>query len=245
MNVAGFVIHLERAEARRANVQEIIDSCPVPASIQRAADGRSLSAGEIARFYRGRIHSPRYPFELRNGEVATFMSHRSCWRRLLDERLDAALVMEDDIRIGGGEFADALALALEHVESLGCIQFATRPPRTRCRRVGEVSRPGMPELLEPLVVPLGMRAQLVSRAAAERLLAATSRIDRPIDTFLQLRETSGVRVFTTWPSGVSEVSSELGGSTIHSRRKRELWLKREWDRFVYAQQMRRLPAETG
>ena len=90
----------------------------------------------------------------------------------------------------------------------------------------------MPELLEPLVVPLGMRAQLVSRAAADRLPAATGRIDRPVDTFLQLRETSGVRVFTAWPTGVSEISSELGGSTIHSRRKRELWLKREWDRFA-------------
>ena len=144
---------------------------------------------------------------------------------MLDERLDAALVMEDDIRIGGGEFADAPAL--EHVGSLGCIQFATRPPRTRCRRVREVSGPGMPELLEPLVVPLGMRAQLVSRAAADRLLAATGRIDRPVDTFLQLRETSGVKVFTTWPSGVPEVSSELGGSTIHTKRKRELWLKRK------------------
>ena len=95
----------------------------------------------------------------------------------------------------------------------------------------EVSRPSMPELLELLVVPLGMCAQLVSRAAADRLLAATSRIDRSVDTFLQLRETSGARVFTAWPSGVSEVSSELGGSTIHSRRKRELWLKREWGSF--------------
>ena len=83
MNVAGFVIHLERAEARRANVQEIIDSCRVPASIQRSADGQNLSAGEIARFYCRRIHDPRYPFELRNGEIATFMSHRragsGCW----------------------------------------------------------------------------------------------------------------------------------------------------------------------
>ena len=119
MNVAGYVIHLERAEARRANVQEIVDSCPAPASVQCAVDGRRLSSDEIASFCRRRIHDPRYPFELRNGEVATFMSHRACWRRMLDERLDAALVMEDDIRVGGGKFADALAFALKHVESLG------------------------------------------------------------------------------------------------------------------------------
>ena len=153
MNVAGFVIHLERAEARRANVGEIISSCPVPASIQCAADGQSLSTDEITRFYRRQIHSPHYPFELRNGEIALFMSHRACWQRMLDERLDAALGMEDDIRLGGARFADAMALALEHVESLGFIQFATRPLRPPYRKVGKASRSGMPDLLESSVRP--------------------------------------------------------------------------------------------
>ena len=240
MNVKAFVIHLERAVARRANVEEIIGACPVLAEIQLATDGQCLPSEEIARVYVPGIHCPIYPFRLRAGEVAIFISHRACWQKVLDENLDAALILEDDIRIEPETFADTFRWACEHVEALGYIQFATRPLRTKHRTLRLYPAPSASKICEPFVVPLRAHAQIVSAESASRLLASTSRIDRPVDTFLQLRTITGQRVFTMCPSGISEISSGIGGSTIHSKEKRENWLEREWSRFVYRLKVRRL-----
>ena len=48
------------------------------------------------------------------------------------------------------------------------------------------SRRGALALLRPHAPPLRAIGQIVSREAAERLLAATAPFDRPVDTFLQM-----------------------------------------------------------
>ena len=53
---------------------------------------------------------------------------------------------------------------------------------------------------------------------AERLLAASVRFDRPVDTWLQMRWVHGVDILSVWPTGVGEASGDLGGSTQKKRR---------------------------
>ncbi|MCE2523670.1 MAG: hypothetical protein J4F49_10720 [Rhodobacteraceae bacterium] len=73
----------------------------------------------------------------------------------------------------------------------------------------------------------------MSRTAAERLLEATQRIDRPIDCFLQ-------SIYSVIPSGVGEISQELGGSTIHAKDQQVSWAEREFKRFAYWMKVRRM-----
>jgi GR25 family glycosyltransferase involved in LPS biosynthesis len=88
-------------------------------------------------------------------------------------------------------------------------------------------------IIEPLPVGLGMVAQLVSRDAARKLLAATRKFDRPVDTTVQMFWVTGVRPLAVQPGGVEEISSKLGGSTIKRKKSALDKLGREILRPLY------------
>src|SRR5690606_24624421 len=97
MKIEGFIIHLARARSRRGQVDELLQHLPVPARILEAVDGQSLPAAELSAVYRRHLHEPPYPFGLRAGEIACFLSHRKAWKEIVKRDLDAALVLEDDV----------------------------------------------------------------------------------------------------------------------------------------------------
>ena len=233
MKTTAYIIHLERSVNRDENLARMVSGCPVPAQVQAATDGRRLSNAEINEVYVRRLHRPVYPFELRRTEIGIFLSHRACWKRLLDEGGDAALIMEDDIGLNDN-FLTGFGLAMQHIGALQFIQFPVRKVRTSVIAspiAEEVS--GSVRILEPYVVPLGACAQLVSSAAAERLLRVTEKFDRPIDCLFQLRNVTGQPIFSVVPSGVGEISCVLGGSTIHVKDRQISWADRELRRFTY------------
>ena len=69
----------------------------------------------------------------------------------------------------------------------------------------------------PDAPPLRAIGQIVSRAAAERLLDRTLPFDRPVDTFLQMTWVTGQPVLVASPSPVRDVSRETGGTTVQRR----------------------------
>ncbi len=80
-----------------------------------------------------------------------------------------------------------------------------------------VARRGGLALLRPDAPPLRAIAQIVSRAAAERLLERTLPFDRPVDTLLQMTWVTGQPLLVASPSPVRDVSRETGGSTVQRK----------------------------
>lgn len=218
MQVQGFIIHLDRATARRPQAQRLAAISPCPTEILPAIDGRAMDPVALeAAFSATPLLAPPYPFRMGAGEIACFLSHRKVWTEIMARNLDAALVLEDDVDLGP-EFPAAFALSCHHIDSLGYIQFQTRPlPAGRT-----LASEGSVSLIRPAVLPLRTSAQLVSRAAAERLLALTERFDRPIDTFLQMTWHSGIPFACASPSGVSDLTEALGGTVAQSHGHRSL-----------------------
>ncbi len=233
MSVGALIIHLARAEKRRAHVDHLLASLPIDASIVDAVDGSALCDTDVASFYSPRLHRPIYPFALSRNEVACFLSHRKAWQTILDRNLEAALIMEDDAA-PTPSFASSLALGLNHIGTAGFIRFPFREGRERGRVVAEVD--GV-SLIEPVCVGLGMVAQLVGRTTAIQLLRATERIDRPVDTILQMPWVTGVVPRSVVPGAISEISPTLGGTTLSRNPGALAKLKREGLRPVYRMQI--------
>jgi len=233
MCVEALIIHLARAEKRRAHVDQLVASLPLDASIIDAIDGNTLCDSDMASFCSPRLHRPVYPFALSRNEVACFLSHRKAWQAILDRNLDAALIMEDDAA-PTLSFASSLALGLSHIGAAGFIRFPFREGRERGRVVAEVD--GV-SLIEPVCVGLGMVAQLVNRTTAIQLLRATEQIDRPVDTLLQMPWVTGVVPRSIVPGAISEISPTLGGTTLSKKPGALAKLKREGLRPVYRMQI--------
>jgi glycosyl transferase, family 25 len=231
-----FIIHLERSAQRRPQVERLRDGLPCPSEIVDATDGARLSPDEIDRFYSRQTRRPRYPFALNRAEIGVFLSHRAVWRRIVAEGLDYALVFEDDAAIDAPAFARTCALARA---ARGQWTYALAPSEKTPVRGATIAEAGGVALIRPGNPPLRAIAQFVSLEAARRLLAATERFDRPIDTFLQMSWVTGVELLAFKPSGVRDASAVLGGSTIQARKKPFAHkLARETLRPIYRAQVR-------
>ncbi len=225
----GFIIHLARASARRAQVDHLREVLPFEADVIDAIDGRVQTA-EMGERYQRSIHRPGYPFELRPAEVATFLSHRACWKKIVEHNLSAAIILEDDVTLSQPQFGAALDTCLEHIQDGDLVRF---PTKTRERARVTLSDRPRNALYEPKAIGLGMQCQVVTQGAAARLLAKTETFDRPVDTFLQMRWVHGVRVLTVVPSGVGEASADLGGSLIGMHMSLREKVLREIHRPIY------------
>jgi glycosyl transferase, family 25 len=208
-----YILHLERAVARAANVQRLSARLPIESEIFAAVDGARLSSPEIDKAYARLRFRPRYPFALTASEVGVFLSHRAIWRRIVDEKPEFGVIFEDDAEVDAGLFAGLI----EFVAAERAAWDYVLMPATPIRGGTTVARRGGLALLRPDAPPLRAIGQIVSRAAAGRLLAATLPFDRPVDTFLQMTWVTGQPVLVAAPSPVSDVSRETGGTTVQRR----------------------------
>jgi len=234
MQAEAFIIHLERAEGRRPQVEALKASLPLPVNVVDAVDGLKLSDSEIDAVYRRNVHRPRYPFELRAAEVGCFLSHRKAWREIIDRGLDAGLIVEDDVQPEGEAFREALTMALKAIKPGDYVRFPYRSHTDKGRQVGGWTGA---MLVEPDHVGLGMQMQLVGREAAEELLKATEIFDRPVDTTIQMRWLTRARILSVSPVCIRQIDHMLGGTVVQKKSKplsevisREI--KRAWYRLA-------------
>ncbi len=231
MTCPAFVLHLLRAEKRRVNAHVLRDSCGPKAEIWPAVDGAAMSSGDLSSTVGGPLFGPTYPFPLKSGEIGCFLSHRQIWAEIVRRGAPAALIIEDDAGLDPINFGPALDMAMDHIETLGYIQFQTRAPKGSKALVGTR---GTATLIVPEIGGLRTTAQLVSGWAAAHLLSLSETIDRPVDTFVQSHWHTGLRPAVLYPSGISEIAHTLDGSTIQAQKK-TLWFKlsREVSRAFY------------
>ena len=234
MQAAAFIIHLERAVSRKPQVDWLKSNLPIAAEILPAVDGAKLTAAEKKSVYQRHIHRPHYPFALRDAEIGCFLSHRNTWAEIVKRNLDYGLIVEDDITLEPEVFMTAYALATRHISDAGYIRF---PWFDKEKPASVLDQQGNTRLFTAKRTGLGMLAQLVSQSAARHLLEATQQFDRPVDTMLQMHWVTKQPIASVFPSGVSEISANLGGSTIGRKKSLGQKLRHEILRPWYKSQI--------
>jgi GR25 family glycosyltransferase involved in LPS biosynthesis len=206
---------LDRAVGRRPTVDALRAALPLESEILPAVDGARLTVEEVKAAYARSRYAPRYPFALGLPEIGAFLSHRIAWRRIVDGGLDFACVFEDDAEIDPVKFAALLDFAVAERRRWEYVLL----PAAGLEPAGAVIvRRGELALLRPFSPPLRAIAQIVSRAAAERLLSLTTPFDRPVDTFLQMAWVTGVTMLVATPTPIRDASRNTGGTTVQRRR---------------------------
>ena len=211
MKFKTFILHLPRSTRRRKNALKLQNVLPGPAEIFQCVDGRSLTKNTITENYKRNIFRPYYPFKLNVGEIGLFLTFRKLWRKIVDEEIDVALISEDDVAVDNECFDVAFDLAYEFAQERGQIKFGHRPLRACLSKIMN----GNHALAVEKTVPLGTQCQLITKQSAKNLLLLSNSFDRPVDCYLQLVNYTGETISTIWPAGIKEISSALGGSSIH------------------------------
>ena len=208
-----FILHLERARSRAATVQSLRAGMAIESEVLAAIDGARLTPQEVDQAYARRRFRPTYPFPLTRTEVGVFLSHRLAWRRIVDDALDFAFIFEDDAEIDPAAFAALAGFVTLERQVWDYVLLPAQPIRNG---TPVASRGGF-TLMRPAAPPLRAIAQIVSLAAAKRLLERTLPFDRPIDTTLQMTWVTSQPVLVASPSPIRDVSRETGGSTVQRK----------------------------
>jgi GR25 family glycosyltransferase involved in LPS biosynthesis len=208
-----FILHLDRAISRKPNVEALAASLPIESEVLAAVDGARLPQQEVDQAYAPRRFQPRYPFALTRSEVGVFLSHRSAWRRIVDDKLDFAFIFEDDAEIDAASFPALLEFMTAERRTWDYALMPAQPIRSGA----VVARRGALALVRPDSPPLRAIAQIVSADAARRLLDRTLPFDRPVDTLMQMPWVTGQTALVASPSPVRDVSLKSGGSTVQRK----------------------------
>jgi len=207
-----FIIHLHRAAKRKINVQTMISKLKLETEVIDAVDGNKLTFDEISKYLsKKNLYRPNYPFKINTGEIGCFLSHRAVWKKIVQEKLDFALIFEDDIQIDYKNFEQSFKVGLNHIKKLGYIQFQTRKITNYALELDNVN--GI-KILKPKTIPLRTSAQLISYDTALNLLTKSIKIDRPVDGFLQLFWSTKQNISLIQPSGITDITHISGGSIL-------------------------------
>lgn len=216
-----FLINLDRSPERLARIDQQLRSLDVAYTRVPGVDGRFLDPALRA--------APRgnewYFRPMENGDIGTYQSHRVCWQRVLDEGLDWAIVLEDDVALAPAFRAVPAAIA-QLPQDWDLVKLSNGWRRRMTWRLG---RAGEFDVVAFYKIPAGTQGYAVSRRGAERLLRGQRRIMRPVDIDMQCWWETKVEVVGLAPFPVSEAPGTASEAWRFDRRK-----KRRLTRMAFA-----------
>lgn len=176
-----YVINLARSRDRREYITAQLDNMAIDYEIVTAVDGRDLDLGDqriIASSYSTTVPLPA-------GSAGCALSHLSVYRRIIEDELDMALILEDDVILPADldSLADAAGKELVGAE-VALISFSSREP-LKVSTYGVVPLYSGRSLALPTDAfqPQSTSAYVITRAACERMLERNIPIRKVADAW--------------------------------------------------------------
>lgn len=159
-----------------------------------AIHGKYLSNDNILEHYSKELNSKSYYRSLSLGEIGCYLSHRKAWQRIVDLKLDYAIIMEDDFKLVGD--LNKVFNALESLNNqwdiikLASYNNRERPIRYKTQIDADF------EIVIHNKTMTGCCAQAITYKGAKKLIEFSQQFGRPVDTDIQ----------HIWETGIPAVS---------------------------------------
>ncbi|MFT6086214.1 MAG: glycosyl transferase family 25 [Glaciecola sp.] len=208
------LINLARSTDRLAACASQLDSYGLPFDRIVAVNGDTLDVSTIIGLYN--FGDSSYHKHMTRGELGCYLSHARAWQAIVDEQLDYAVILEDDILL-----QDDIQQGLEAITYIkqpwDVIKLAEAPVK---RKAVHQIPAGDFSLITYNKVPSRTCAQVVSLSGARKLLATSININRPIDIELQYWWESELSVFGLKPYVVKANHDEISEIDRNLNRKK-------------------------
>ncbi|WP_105169565.1 glycosyltransferase family 25 protein [Pseudoalteromonas sp. T1lg23B] len=159
--------------------------------------GKTLSDIDLIKNYQPLLNRKLFYRPLSKGEVGCYMSHRKAWRTIVERKLPYAIILEDDFQITGN--LHEMFAAISKIEvPWQLLKLSAYQNRTRAIAFSYPVDKTFKLVIHKKAMT-GCCAQAVSYEGAKKLLAATERFARPVDTDLQHVWETKVPVYSLMP----------------------------------------------
>lgn len=221
-----YVINLARSTDRRAYMTAELKKTRLDYEFLTAVEGRDLDLNDTS------LIDPSLPSvtQFLAGTAGAALSHLSACQRMIEDGLDAVLVLEDDVVLPPdlGSLADAVAAQLTGAEVALFSYGSWRP--LELSREGSVQLPSGQRLVLPINISMVVSAgaYIITREAAERMVKFVIPVRKnPDDWYYWYREGVVDRIRCVVPLPVlknPKLESTLGSYTLGTgMRARLVW----------------------
>ncbi|MBI3441226.1 MAG: glycosyltransferase family 25 protein [Proteobacteria bacterium] len=224
-----FVINLKRSADRRKDMSGRLDPLKMHYSFFEAVDGQALDlktlpsyAGLRRRLFFGRDLSP--------GEMGCLLSHRAIYQHMVDNNLDKAIVLEDDVFLSP-DFPEVVGELLNLPLQWDMIRFLDREKVYRYSRPIRVLARKPYVLNRVLLTAGGAYGYMLTQKAARTFLQHMYKNVLPVDILHGYVWRTGLEVFAVGPSPVAP--DNIIGSTIGDGRFEKTLHIAGWEKMVY------------
>jgi len=210
-----FVINLKRSSDRRASIAAQLDELGIDFEVFPATDGARLSPSELAHYDEqyviDQIARPMSP-----SEVGCYLSHVRIWKKMVEENIPWAVVLEDDVDIHD-DLTGILAAVKKIPFKWDFIRLAGLRPTPSLRLYDLNDKFELTVLLQGAS---GTQGSCISRTGAQKLLDhATPLIRGTVDDHLiDNCWKTGLRILAVQPYPVSENKKFV--SSIETERRK-------------------------
>ncbi|MBP0439647.1 glycosyltransferase family 25 protein [Tianweitania sediminis] len=190
-----FFINLDRSPERRAFMMDQLEALGVSFERIAAVDGKTADLTRHAG-------SP-----LTQTEIACFLSHRDCWKRIVDLDLDYGLILEDDVRLSP-RFA-AVASDTAWLNPLnGLAKLDTSGRKVLLERQSKEGPAGL-RFHRLRSEHTGCAGYIISRGKAREFLGRSSaRLTEPVDLFVFGEQAVAEERVVAWQAVPAVVAQE-------------------------------------
>lgn len=216
-----FIINLDSSTERRVTIAAQCQKAGINYEFIRAVNGKQLSDEEIAQ------HTQPLNYAFKAGEIGCALSHLSIYRKIVDENIPQALILEDDALL-----TDHLPVVL----SSPALQLdASDPMLVLLSRVNKYVNSAVAAVTEsaslyPVYSATTSHAYVINLEAAKRLLTLLYPVWMAADKWCLFEEYGAFRLLAIHPAPVllHEVAQQTTIQQIddvekHNRQKREIW----------------------
>lgn len=222
-----FIISLRSSTERRAKIQQELEALGLSF---RFIDGIDLRNTDISQHpdYDGQRRRIFFGRDLEPGELGCLLSHREAYRKIVNEGIPHALVLEDDARLED-DLPHVLESIIESPIEWDMIRFIDKKKvyRRKCRRIGMLD--SKHELARLPTNSGGAYGYLLNHLAATRLLELMQHNWLQSDVLHSRNWLTGLATYIVRPSpvthSVDDDDSTIGTSRFEKRIQLSGWLR--------------------
>ena len=185
-----FVINLKRDITRREYIAAHLKQHGVTYKIIDAVDGHDLTEAQIAKFYSPELALQKSHRVLENSEIACALSHLSVYKKMVDEGINEAIILEDDVVLHEN-YIQNVAMARQlmpqdwQILLLGYDQWAIDDKHTGQNNLCHITaaRAKNLKIIVPLDMAWGLHGYLINQSGARHLLEKIKMLAASIDGY--------------------------------------------------------------
>lgn len=208
-----FIINLDSSPERYQHAEQQLQALGISAQRFRGVYGKDLSAAEVDACYDKAANLQHFRRSLSPGEIGCYLSHRGVWQQMVDQHIEVAIVLEDDIEVD-----PRLPQAIGQVSGLtGWDHIKLSDDRNAAGFQSKQLENDF-SLVNFKQVPNCTTGYAISLSGAHKLLSR-QKFFRPVDIDLQFGAELDLQLFsllpyTIWPSTkFDSVINQISGGT--------------------------------